>query len=257
MAQLSKRRPFARFTEEVRHAIWTRVPPPSQHKGLQFRTSRIRAAHNVIGKKQSLAPLLREMEKLKVLGKVIVDLGSSYRYGIGKQGIRDRTYYPTKGKKIVRVDVGFEKSERVSSNTFHVRADIENTQNDSFDQRRKIVQAARFLGANPRNRQPVADLILASDILNYVDYQEVIRTYKKYLKKGGRIVIYNKPNYGYTNLFSENRVKSNNDLVQFLIQNGFEIEHMTNGSHHFNGAYYEQTPVDDTACIMLTARKIK
>jgi hypothetical protein len=75
-----------------------------------------------------------------------------------------------------------------------------------------------------------------------------------FLKKGGRIIIFNKPNRGYKNLFSSKGVKSNSELVDFLKKSGFEIEHISGGFESKKG-YPAIQNMPEEADILLVAKK--
>lgn len=61
-----------------------------------------------------------------------------------------------------------------------------------------------------------ADLIVYSEILNYVAFRSVMRWFDQYLKPGGFTVVANLPTRGWPDLFSEHGVKSNSELLSFV-----------------------------------------
>lgn len=64
-----------------------------------------------------------------------------------------------------------------------------------------------------------ADLVVYSEILNYVDFTEVMSWFDERLRPGGFTVIANLPTRGWPNLFSDKGVKSHSQLLEF-VQNG-------------------------------------
>jgi len=71
--------------------------------------------------------------------------------------------------------------------------------------------------------EPV-DTFLLSEIINYIDYQAVIKSGLKWLKPGGRIVIINEPKRGLEDEFSDKGPINNNEVINFLESLGLVIE---------------------------------
>lgn len=63
---------------------------------------------------------------------------------------------------------------------------------------------------------PGVDLIVYSEILNYIDYKESMKWFDDRLKPGGFTIIGNLATRGYRQLFSEDGVKSNQELLEFV-----------------------------------------
>ena len=163
-----------------------------------------------------LKPLFEQLEKEGKLGTVIVDVGS------GTWSILDNLPF-TPQKKKVHIDIAAENDD-----DSRVQFDVEKiNQTDSIAFKRALLQTSEFLGIDPRKEQSTehADTIVFSEILNYVDYQEVLGGFNKYLKTGGRIIILNMPGRGVKDLFSEDGVKDNFELFSFLEKSGFNIEY--------------------------------
>ena len=73
-----------------------------------------------------------------------------------------------------------------------------------------------FLARSSEYKKQVFDTILLSDILNYINYGNVITLALRYLKKNGRIIISNMAGAGISAHFHEDGVKSNRMLRYFL-----------------------------------------
>lgn len=186
----------------------------------------------VVGNSSALlVQFLKNLDKERKLGNVIVDLGSGPRFMKDVHGHRvKRIFYPVKGKKVVRVDIALPSVAVRGSNVLDIRADIENTAPDSISQKAKFLRVAKHLGVAPRARGEearVVDSMIFFDVLNYVDYKRTLSGLSRYLKIGGRVIISNYPGYGPKIRFSEKRPKTNEELIDFLKANGFEIEHCT------------------------------
>lgn len=142
--------------------------------------------------------------------------------------------------------------------------------------KRAIVEAARKLDIQaPLPKEPQLDTIFFFEILNYVDYQNIISTYSRFLKPGGRIVILNNPqrrppDYMVENLsspekdtklmsdgrllFDERGAKSNVELERFVREH-FAVEP---GYPKYPWGLEEpvdSTPGEDLTFMFLVARK--
>lgn len=142
--------------------------------------------------------------------------------------------------------------------------------------KRAIISAAHELGFEaPLPKEPQLDTIFFFEILNYVDYQNIIQAYSRFLKPGGRIVLLNNPqrrppDYMVSNifdpsgadkgrndaslLFDERGAKSNIALEKFVREH-FEIEP---GYPKYPWGLEEPvgtTPGEDLTFMFLVARK--
>jgi len=191
--------------------------------------------YDYLDKSQTLRPLLEVMGQKGLLGRVIVDAGSGARWMRERMQIPDGTtsleakhsgiFIPALGKKIIRLDIASPKLFNETGNILEMRADIKRGKPDSKMQKGRFSRAAKFLGVDPRSKEPAVDTILFSQVLNYVDFRKTILGLSTYLKKGGRIIVWNTAGYGKTGLFSGGGLKNNASLVTFLSKNGFKIEH--------------------------------
>jgi len=212
-------------------------------------------AYDLSTKRGHLVPLLRKLDSLGKLGKVIVDVGSGSTMVSDGAGRKIPAIYTPRGKKLIRVDLATPHESRRVGDVLELQADIEHTTVDSTKQRKKLVGLARFLGLDPRSKAEVVDSIVMSDILNYVDFRRTIQGLSKYLKNNGRIVILNKPERGHKKSFSEHGVKRNGELTNFLRRNGFEIEHLIDINRDVGVYPVIQKRVGKGSFILLVAKK--
>lgn len=175
-------------------------------------------------KARMLKPLLDDMDSRRKLGGVLADIGSGCMRS--KNGESGYAYYPSRGKTVVRVDIGMPYPYRVRGNTLELQADVESLELDSVAQRRRLALLSRHL-STPKGQVPRADTIILSDILNYVDFRRVISGLLRFLRPGGRMVICNTPGMGFPDMFSDHGVKGNNELAHFIRSRGMFIEHLT------------------------------
>lgn len=194
-------------------------------------------------KRKTILPLMEEMNRKGLLGTVIVDAGSgpllqAAQYRNQPMEERRAVYYPTEGKKIIRIDIGAGNSRLEEEGKFLVlNSDLEELQTPTFANRRNWARVRQFLGIRHGQRgKVVVDTVLLSDVLNYVDSRKVLGDLKEYLKPEGRFVIRNTP--GRTvkmDLRHPRAPQSSHELPNWLARNGFEIEHVQHGleSHGF------------------------
>ncbi len=76
----------------------------------------------------------------------------------------------------------------------------------------------QYLAEHSDTGEPQADLVVFSDILNYIDYKRALRWFGQRLKLGGFVVIANKPDRGFTSNFSDDGVKTSEELIDFCMQ---------------------------------------
>jgi hypothetical protein len=164
------------------------------------------------------------MESRGTLGWRILDAGSGSMSG--RNGKEHPLYYPDKGKRIVRVDIGMPYPHRLSGNVLELQADIGHTRPDSLSQLRKLALIARHTGADLRTGPPQFDALIMVDILNYVDYRRTLPSLLPCLVPGGRLVVSNIPGMGLNEAFSPRRPRGNAELLGFLEEAGLSVEHL-------------------------------
>ena len=169
-------------------------------------------------KRRLLAPVLDRLETEGKIGELVVDIGSGAKPVSKFLRACDK-------RKFLLVDVAAKNHG--DSATHYVRLNAEHiTRPDRLSYRKALVEVCRFLTIEPNAFAPreCATTLIFSDILNYVDYQKVIGGFSKFLKPDGRIIIANLPARGIREEFSENGLKSNEDLYRFLAEENFTIE---------------------------------
>lgn len=173
-------------------------------------------------RREYLLPFLRHLDDKGKLGRVIVNLGSAGTHIVNlatREELVSRNYIPTEGKKVINFDLGFDRPfEKISDEVVNIQGDLDNSI-DSFSVRRRLVLAKKFLGQRVK-----ADTIVMADVLNYVDFKKVISNAHRLLNDNGRVVIVNTPNLG-VGFFHPNGPRSNQLIVNFLKNAGFEVEH--------------------------------
>ena len=157
---------------------------------------------------------------INVWGQTLVDVGS------GEDPVSH--YFPGIAK-VISIDLNGEEEEILY--TLHLRLDIEEIANEtSIAARSAIQKAATFLGlrtgkeACTEEQRRQVDMMVFSEVLNYVDYRKVLGACEKYLRPRGRFIILNQPMRGFDELFSEHGVKNNTSLVEYVESLGFKIE---------------------------------
>jgi SAM-dependent methyltransferase len=170
-------------------------------------------------KSQLLRPVFDKLETEKKLGDVIIDLGS------GASPVT-RLLKTRSGRKRICVDIAADNVQ--SSDELRVRLDLKEVGHcASMAFRKAMLRVCAFLGINPRmvEERERVDLIVMSDILNYVDFRAVLSAFANYLKPEGRIIVFNLPYRGNGLLFSDRGLKDNRQLFEFLKISHFDIEY--------------------------------
>jgi hypothetical protein len=198
---------FRRGSPQAHAAVWEHTPWQAfwgEHYGLQL-------------KRWLLEPVFEKLEAEGKVGDLIVDIGS---------GAQPVTQFLQKrpGRKRICVDVAADNRRAGDAQT--VRLDVEKVaESGSLSLRKALVRACRHLDVTPESAPAGADLMVCADVLNYVDFRKVLGGFAKYLKPGGRIVVVNLPMRGNQSLFSEQGLKDNRLVCQYLEEQRFEIEH--------------------------------
>jgi SAM-dependent methyltransferase len=173
-----------------------------------------------------LRPVFEELEKAGKIGDLIVDVGSGAKPVT--QLIQARA-----ARKRIFVDIAADNSS--SADNQKIRLDAGKVaEPGALSIRKAQLRVCRFLGIDPRAGGDIqrADTMVFSDLLNYVDFEEVLGGFARYLKPGGRIVVSNLPMRGNISLFSEKGLKDNRQLYRFLARHRFEIEHKSFPKRH-------------------------
>jgi hypothetical protein len=166
-----------------------------------------------------LKPIFEKFDREGRIGNVIVDVGS------GALPVT-RLLESKPGRKRICLDIAADGS--ASPGEQKIRLDVEKVSHPASPSFRKaLVRACRFLALDPKTAATtqLADTIVFSEILNYVDFRQVLRGFSTYLKPGGRIIVMNLPMRGNSFFFSDKGLRDNRELYSFLDQLHFEIEH--------------------------------
>ncbi|HEY4519555.1 MAG TPA: class I SAM-dependent methyltransferase [Candidatus Paceibacterota bacterium] len=164
-------------------------------------------------KKKILKHVSKILRKQNIsIGNTVLDLGS------GPKPISQ--YIVPKESKVLYVDFNAPIEGHAHAQHLHINRDIR----DVLDQKstaaiRSRVRAAKFLGIDAHNSQPEqVDTAIVSDVLNYIPAEETLRQVYNHLKKGGIMIILNKPDRTFA--YSEHALhpkgaKSNEELTRF------------------------------------------
>jgi len=167
--------------------------------------------------KRKMVVFLRELDNAGMVGQLVLDLGSAAFPVI-------RGFYHDKGKHAF---VGIDISLREPSDDVPVYAPVRLVKGDvqNLDEVLHQESVAEFLANLYGSNLVSFDAIVCSDILNYVDYQRVIQDALRYLKPGGRLVIFNMAGVvAAQDLESQLGVQKNSDLIKFISKLGVEVE---------------------------------
>jgi SAM-dependent methyltransferase len=173
------------------------------------------------------------------VGSVILDLGS------GKKPVSE--LIAPSDSKVIYVDFNAPEEGSAHDPHMHIQRDIHDLlENDSFSLRRSQLEAAKFVGVDPRSESTEhIDTVIVSDILNYVPSREVLQRADAYLKPGGVLIILNQPGRTFdyaAHTLSPEGASDNESLKLFLTE---ELEMVpvyeeTTKDNYFIGAYQKQ-----------------
>ena len=170
-------------------------------------------------KRALLKPVFERLESEAKIGNLIVDIGSC-------AVLVTRLLETRPGRKRVCVDIAADN--RAALDELRVRLDAEKAgQSGTLSFRKALLRVRTFLEIDPKAGQKVAlaDTIVISDALNYVDFRKTLSGFATYLKPAGRLVVLNLPYRGNRSLFSDRDLKDNRQLYSFLEEHHFVIEH--------------------------------
>ena len=170
-------------------------------------------------KRWMLTPVFSKLDGEDKIGSLIIDVGSG---AVPVTGL----LRPAPARRRICVDIASDNAG--SAGSLGVRLDAEKVgERRALDFRKALLRVCAFLAMDPRTeiRTELSDTIVFSEILNYVDYRQVIRGFSNFLKPGGRIIVINLPFRGNRSLFSGKGLKNNLQLYTFLEEERFEIEH--------------------------------
>jgi len=170
-------------------------------------------------KKHLIDSVFKRLDHEGQLGNLIVDVGS------GASPV-SQLLPSTPERKFIFVDVA--GGNCVSLDTQRIRLDAGNIMRpELLSYKKALIRVCRFLGADPRGpiREERATALVFSDILNYVDYRNVVTGFASFLQSGGRIIIINHPTRGIRERFAADGLKRNEDIYQLLEERNVVIEH--------------------------------
>ncbi len=170
-------------------------------------------------KQRLLKPVFDKLEIEENIGDLIIDVGS------GAAPVT-KLLKTKPARKLICVDIAADNVE--SSYDLRIRLDAEKVgEFKTLSFRKAILTVCGFLEINPKTEAITdrADTIVFSDTLNYVDFRKVLSSFSKYLKPDGRFIVLNLPYRGNALLFSDKGLKDNRQLLSFLEEHHFEIEH--------------------------------
>ena len=165
--------------------------------------------------KHRVRKLLQELERQGKIGRLILDVGS------GPVPVSSTLFYSGK-HVVIGVDIALRKPVYrwpLPSPILLVKGDVQH-----LDQALRQPEVEDFMAKAHGEEAAAFDFVVLSDILNYVDYRQVLRDVVKLMHSGARLVLVNMAGAGETRRFSDKGIKSNADLVDYVKELGLEIE---------------------------------
>ncbi len=178
-------------------------------------------------KQGDLVPVLESLVVEGKLGTVVVDVGSG-AFPISKM-IDGKL---RKGLKIIELDIAAPAYE--TEDSIRAKIDVENLAKKDFESRRVLVALRQWLkNKGFTTEEAVVDSAIFSDVLNYINYENVLPELLPLLKEGGRVIIFNAPRRGYKSLFRV-EPKGNIDIFLLLRKLGIRLEILKFNNTDFN-----------------------
>lgn len=139
--------------------------------------------------------MLSDLEAQGGFGDRIIEVGGGKQWPLSNSLRNAR-------RRVINVDIA---SDETPDSQYHLplHFDIESlAEIQRTTTRAALIKAARFLDLDPRTCEMAqADTFIFSEVLNYVDFKSVLTSCAAYLKPGGRFVVINQPDRGYSRLF--------------------------------------------------------
>lgn len=208
--------------------------------------------------KREVVPFLDRLRAENKLGRVIADIGC------GKFGVSSLVKYPE--TKIVRVDIA--ASEEEFNNVRQFKLDLRNIVHPTIAEKKQLVKTRKWVNTDnvTEKNKPVVDTAILTAVLNYIPYRVVLPEITKYVKVGGRLLVFNAPDRGaftHSQVFSPDRATNNMQIVHLLEQDlGMDVETAV-----FEGMSVEELakvsrrsdigPIIEKGYMLLVARKTK
>lgn len=150
--------------------------------------------------KSKMRSLLTNLSNNDQLGEIVFDIGCGrFPVSSGLDGNKHN---------VVLIDKSKEVTSLSGNGRYSLIADLEKMDTPEFR------QALRQILKTPED--VYADTIIISDVLNYVDWKRSLDSVNRFLKPGGKIIITNGVDQGYSNDFHPTHIRDNIDLLQHI-----------------------------------------
>jgi len=233
------------------------MTPEKQYRGIYGN-----ASYNASHKRLTLGGLLEEMDRQDKLGSVIIDAGSGPIYHAPEypdQPPQERraVYYPTKDRKIIRVDADAPQTHRIEEGMLTVQASVDEWNPSSRRGRTLTAKVRQYLQMPRTSRsQKIADAVLFCDSLNYMDFRKALANADAHLRADGRIVIQNTAGKTLAKgLLHEKGPQTYHDVTNWLQRNGYELEHVQHAWHIRPFGYLEHDLLPHDPAIIVARKK--
>ena len=168
-------------------------------------------------KEPYLIPLIEGLE-YPAKHPIAIDVGS------GVEGMAERAYVNGRYLPAAMIDIALSNSGQMIGDCEEFAVDIDALTAGTEPERQRAL--SRYLSEQSETGEPLAELVVFSDILNYIDYKRAIRWFNQRLKIGGFVVVANKPGRGFSDYFSSRGVRNNDRLIAYCTDGlGMELQH--------------------------------
>jgi len=182
------------------------------------------------------------------LGNRVLDFGSGIRQEdqIGRFLQKEAKRTKRKDVKVGLVDFRLS-DKKENSGLFTLNLDMLAVGENGPEVARAVKSAVKLLGLEDLGEPPKdsagfkewlkglkqIDTMIFSDLLNYVDYKQLLSLVYLFLKDNGRFFVFNRPNHGIKSLSSDRRLNSTEELMVFLEEElGMKLDSSSRFFHH-------------------------
>jgi len=180
---------------------WPGWPLKNNPYGKEFDLA---ARKRMIAGSKTLNPFLKKYKK--DLGSKILEVGPFFHPLItSKKYPKTKIFYWENDCNVLR----YLKKNRPQKTVYPIYCDLNKITNNSF--------------VKYKFHKTYFDSAVISQVFNYIDYERLLKTLKKFIKKDGLLFINNTVDYGLPAFFSHNRPKSIAHTIKTIEKNGYRI----------------------------------
>lgn len=162
-----------------------------------------------------LLPLIKK--HLGEIGEVLLEVGPFFNPLLTASEFPDKTIFYWENDRHV---LNWLRNENGGRGTYAIYCDLGKIGGKNLLELKRETQAC-FEKSGREKR--LFDSVVASHVLNYIDYRLFLIVLRDFLKDGGLLFINNVADYGLPDFFSQERPRSMEETLKTLEETGYEI----------------------------------